>query len=83
MNNQKVFSFKDDNTLDQILEQVLLKHSKEFKDKSDLLRKSCHFLLRTLGYEWPEKAEKPVDAQSPKAEGESAISEVFTVHAKR
>jgi len=78
--DRRVFSFKDSEALDPILERVLRERPAEFSDKSDFLRKSCHLCLRTLGYELPEKA---VNAQAPKAEEESVISEVFAVDARK
>jgi hypothetical protein len=70
MTNLRVFSFKDDRALDQILDRVLLEHGTDFRDRSDLLRKSCHFLLETLGYKLSsEQANNAVYAQTPKSEG--------------
>jgi len=78
--DQKSYSFRDEKTLDQILERALQEHRGEFKDKSDLLRKSLHFLLRTLGYQWDlDRAEKAVNALIPKSEGEGAIKEILAV----
>ena len=68
--NDRVYSFKDARELDPLLHRVVREHPTDYADKSDLLRKAVHFLLKTNGYEWPMTG-KPVDAQAPKGEGES------------
>lgn len=82
MSELKVQSFKDKKELDLVLDRILHEHPRDFKDKSDLLRKACHFFLETLGYEWRGRAEKPVDADSLASERKSAISEVLVVDTK-
>jgi Arc/MetJ-type ribon-helix-helix transcriptional regulator len=78
---QKSYAFKDDERLDQLLEKALLEHEREFKNKSDLLRKGCHFLLKTLGYRWDFNAEEDaVNADSHTSTDDEPTEEELAVN---